>query len=221
MKQADRKDGREPGVFITLEGVEGCGKTTQTGLLAEWCIERGHECLVTREPGGTPLGEHVRDVVLDRGLAVEPLAELFLYLAARAQHVQTVIRPALDTGRWIICDRFADSTVAYQGYGRGLGVAFVADLNLLATGGLVPDITFVFETEVSVGLERARNMSRQSAGSAGDRIESDSIGFHDQVSRGFRELAAAEPGRVKLVPPGTIEDVHRTVVKCMEDYIRG
>jgi len=220
MTQADDKQTVQRGLFITFEGVEGCGKSTQTELVAKWCRERGRDCVVTREPGGTPLGEHVRDVVLDAGLAVEPPAELFLYLAARAQHVLTVIRPAIDSGRWIICDRFADSSVAYQGYGRGLGAGFVSDLNLIATGGLVPDITFVLDTDVQAGLDRARSVSGHASGTAGDRIESASVEFHREVQRGFREIAANEPDRVKMVGPGTIEDVFATVVSCLERYIK-
>ncbi len=219
MTQADDRQTVQRGLFITFEGVEGCGKSTQTELVAEWCRERGRDCVVTREPGGTPLGEHVRDVVLDAGLAVEPLAELFLYLAARAQHVRTVIRPAIDSGRWIVCDRFADSSVAYQGYGRGLGAGFVSELNLIATGGLMPDITFVLDTDVQAGLDRARSVSGHAAGSAGDRIESASVEFHREVQRGFREITANEPDRVKMVGRGTIEDVFATVVSCLQQYI--
>jgi len=220
MTKHDDKQTVGRGLFITFEGVEGCGKTTQTELVAEWCREHGRDCVETREPGGTPLGEHVRNVVLDAELAVEPLAELFLYLGARAQHVRTVIRPAIDSGQWVMCDRFADSTVAYQGYGRGLGARFVRDLNLIATGGLVPDMTFVFDTDVQAGLERARSVSRQASRPAGDRIESDSIEFHREVQRGFREIAADEPGRVKIVGPGTIQNVFTTVVNRLEEYLK-
>jgi len=219
MTKADDKQTVHRGLFIAFEGVEGCGKTTQTELVAGWCREHGRDCIVTREPGGTPFGEHVRNVVLDAELAVDPLAELFLYLAARAQHVRTVIRPAIDRGQWVMCDRFADSTVAYQGYGRGLGAKFVHDLNLIATDGLVPDIAFVFDTDVQTGLDRARYVSRHAAGSANDRIESASVEFHREVERGFREIAANEPARVKMVVPGTIEDVFATVVNRLEEYL--
>ena len=134
-----------------MEGAEGCGKTTQTRMLAEWCRDQGYKCLVTREPGGTPLGERVREVVLDPALAIDPTAELFLYLAARAEHVRTVIRPALEKGTWVISDRFADSTTAYQGNGRELGSEFVDALNFQAADDMEPDITFVFDVGVEEG----------------------------------------------------------------------
>jgi len=219
-EKAESMDHEPRGLFITLEGVEGCGKTTQTELLASWCREQGHDCVVTREPGGTPLGEQVRSVVLDPGLAVDPLAELFLYLSARAQHVRTVIRPALEGGRWVLCDRFADSTLVYQGCGRGLGVEFVRDLNRVATEGMVPDITFVLDTDVRVGLERARLIASSAAGSVADRIESDSVEFHERVRHGFFDLAANEPGRVKIVEPGTVDEVFAAVVDHLTGYLK-
>ncbi len=218
--RAERAGAGNRGVFITFEGVEGCGKTTQAELLADWCRAKGYDCVLTREPGGTPLGERVRAVVLDAALAVGSLAELFLYLAARAQHVRTVIRPALDRGQWIVCDRFADSTTAYQGYGRGLGATFVAELNRIATDGLEPDVTFVLETDVRVGLARARTVSRGTDDNGGDRIESDAVEFHETVRRGFRELAANEPGRVRLIEQGSVEDVFAAVVAHVEEFLK-
>lgn len=212
---------RRHGLFVTMEGVEGCGKTTQTRMLAEWCREMGRECVVTREPGGTALGERVREILLDPTLSIDPMAELFLYLAARAEHAKTVIRPALEKGVCVISDRFADSTTAYQGYGRGLGPEFVDALNLQAVDGLEPDITFIFDTDVSEGLARARRVSDGKIGSGGDRIENDTVEFHEKVARGFRALATGVSGRVVFVERNDIEKVHETVVESMTAFLEG
>lgn len=212
---------RHNGLFITMEGVEGCGKTTQTRMLAKWCRDNSRECLVTREPGGTQLGERVRDVVLDPDLSIDPMAELFLYLAARAEHVRNVIRPALEKGIWVISDRFADSTTAYQGYGRELGAEFVDALNLQAADSLEPDITFIFDTDVPEGLARARLVTNCETGSEGDRIESDTIEFHEKVARGFHALAATAPERVILIEQDGIDNVHQTVINRMKPFLEG
>jgi dTMP kinase len=207
------------GLFITMEGVEGCGKSTQTRMLVEWCINKGHECLVTREPGGTPLGERVRDVVLDPSLSIDPMSELFLYLAARAEHVRSVIRPALEKGVWVVSDRFADSTTAYQGTGRELGPEFVDALNLQAADSMEPDITFVFDVGVEEGLARAREVSDLETKLGGDRIESDTIEFHQKVAHGFRDLAERSPERVVLIERGGIDEVHELVIRHMEAFL--
>ncbi|TDA68649.1 MAG: dTMP kinase [Clostridia bacterium] len=182
------------GFFLTLEGPEGAGKTTHTRLLARVLQQEGYQVVATREPGGTRLGEAVRTLLLaqDTG-AISPMAETLLYLAARAEHVARVIRPALETGAVVICDRFLHSTLAYQGYGRGLPLGVLLELNRAATAGLEPDHTFVLDVDVAEGLQRV--------GRTRDRLEAEDISFHQRVRQGFLELAAREQ-RVTVVPTG-------------------
>jgi dTMP kinase len=174
-------------MFLTFEGVDWSGKSTQAALLAEWLVEEGRQVLLTREPGGTPVAEAVRDLVL-HGHDMTPWAEAALYAAARADHVEHAIRPALGRGEDVVCDRYIDSSVAYQGIGRGLGEERVRDLNLLVTRGLLPDRTFL----VLLDPEEAR---RRGAGQP-DRIEREGDDFWRRVDDGFRSLAAAFPERI-------------------------
>jgi len=189
------------GALVTFEGTEGSGKSTQIALLAEALGARGMAVTVTREPGGTPFGASLRGLLLDPAGGIEPLAELFLYLADRAQHVATVVRPALERGEIVLCDRFADATAAYQGAGRGIDAEFVEEGSARAAGGVVPDLTVLLEfRDVHTGLLRARR--RQLAdGSAGvaDRFEREEIAFHERVRDGYRRLAAASPGRFRVL----------------------
>jgi len=193
------------GVFITLEGGEGVGKTTQQTLLVERLRQSGYDCLCTREPGGTALGEALRDLLLhgdlkggrccvaDPSVAApvadpwSPLAELLLYAADRAEHVQKCIFPALAAGQVVVCDRFTDSTLAYQGYGRGLDLEKIRQLNHLATGGLQPHLTLWLDLPPEVGLART---------GIADRLEQERLEFHRRVHQGFQALAAAEPQRI-------------------------
>ncbi len=177
-------------MFVTFEGLDGSGKTTQVALLAESLREEGVEVVATREPGGTPLGEKVRDLVL-HGDHVAPWAEAALYAASRAQHVEEVIRPALDRGATVVCDRYVDSSVAYQGVGRGLGLDEVLALNLVVVGGLLPDRTVLVEIDPETAAERV--------GSSGDRIERDGVGLWRRVADGYRALAEGDPGRYVVV----------------------
>lgn len=182
------------GVFITFEGTEGCGKSTQVHLLTRHLESDGHEVVVTREPGGTPIAEAIRDLLLDpANEAMAPTAELLLYEAARAQHVQEKIRPALDEGKIVICDRFYDSTTAYQGAGRKLPEIDIESLHELATQGLTPDLTIFLDLPVEEGLRRAK-----SAGPA-DRIENEALEFHERVYAGFIQLAEKYPARIKRI----------------------
>ncbi len=182
------------GLFITFEGVEGSGKTTQISRLAEWLEHRGRIVLRTREPGGTPAGEQIRQVLLDhRNMALTAHTEAFLVLAARAQHLHEVIRPALAQGAIVLCDRFADSTLAYQGYGRGLNVASLRRLNRLATQGLEADLTILFDVPVATGLARRRNHRHN------NRLDLESDAFHMRIRKGFLRLARREPDRIKVV----------------------
>jgi dTMP kinase len=177
-------------VFITLEGGEGVGKTTQQALLVERLRQEGYACLCTREPGGTALGKTLRELLL-HGDPFSPLAELLLYAADRAEHVSKVIAPALAAGQVVVCDRFTDSTLAYQGYGRGLDLEKIRQLNHLATGGLQPHLTLWLDLPPEVGLAGPR----AGAGSC-DKLEQEHLEFHRRVYQGFQALAAAEPQRI-------------------------
>jgi dTMP kinase len=208
------------GLFITFEGTEGTGKSTQIGLLADALRAGGRQVLVSREPGGTPFGRTLRGLLLDPSSGpIDPLAELFLYLADRAQHVSEVLRPALERGEWVLCDRFADATAAYQAWGRGLDAGFVRDAGARAASGLAPDLTLLLEMEdVSVGIARARRR-QQSDGSAGvaDRFEQEELAFHRRVLAGYRAIAAAEPQRVRRLPAGLpAQGLHRLVLGEVE-----
>lgn len=177
-------------MFISFEGQDGSGKTTQAGLLAEWLREQEHDVVSTREPGGTPIGEAIRDVVL-HGLEMTPWTEAALFASARAEHVERVIGPALASGSWVVCDRFVDSSLVYQGIARGLGVDAVLELNRMVTGGLMPARTFV----LVLGADAARG--RQSGYL--DRIEREDASFREVVSEGYRELGSLFPERVTLL----------------------
>jgi dTMP kinase len=171
-------------VFIVVEGIEGSGKSTLVAEIAERLEAEGHALLVTREPGGTPLGDALREIFLDRRIEISPLAESFLVNAARAQHVADVIRPALENGRIVLCDRFSDSTLAYQGYGRGADLDALRAMCATAADGIEPDLVLVLDLPVSVA--RARMRDRQIVA---DRIEREGDEFHERVRRGFLELA--------------------------------
>lgn len=181
-------------MFITLEGGEGVGKTTQQALLVERLRQEGHACLCTREPGGTALGKTLRELLL-HGDPFSPLAELLLYAADRAEHVSKVIAPALAAGQVVVCDRFTDSTLAYQGYGRGLDLEKIRQLNHLATGGLQPHLTLWLDLPPEVGLARKASGPLTRTGSC-DKLEQEHLEFHRRVYQGFQALAAAEPQRI-------------------------
>ena len=186
------------GWFITFEGGEGTGKSTQLALLDEWLRTLGHATLVTREPGGTELADAVRSILLNPDLEPDGLTEIFLLEASRRDHVERVIRPALEEGTIVLCDRFTDSSLVYQGLVRGLGWDEVETLNRLATGGLEPDLTLVFDMEPDKALARAR--SRNSQGSVREsRLDDEPEGFHRRVREGFLELARREPDRVRVI----------------------
>jgi len=186
------------GMFITLEGVEGSGKTTQSALVAEALRAAGRAVSVTHEPGGTRAGEAIRAIFLDAAIKLEVAAELLLVLADRAQHVREKLRPALQAGEIVISDRYSDSTAAYQGYGRGFDLKLLEDLNQLASDGMRPDLTFVLDCPAEIGLERSR--ARRGPGTdRPDRFEGEHIEFHRRVRDGFLAIARAEPDRVIVV----------------------
>ena len=200
------------GRFITFEGGEGCGKSTQVKRLRAALEELGVEVLLTREPGGTVLSEQIRHLIKDQ--SEDPpcdRSELLLFLAARAQLVRNVIRPALERGAWVVSDRFSDSTLAYQGYGRGLSLDLIAQANDFACEGLKPDLTVLLE--VSAETARRRLRAREAATStSADRIELAGEEFHSRLARGFRELAKAEPYRIKTVDAnGTADEVWEAI----------
>jgi dTMP kinase len=207
---------RPKGRFITFEGVEGSGKTTQISTSAERLRRLGWVVLETREPGGTAVGEQIRDVMLHRdNPQVTALAEAFLVMAARAQHVEEVVRPALAAGVVVLCDRFVDSTLAYQGYGRGLDIQALRRLNRLATAGLTPHMTIVLDVPVTVGLRRRR------AHREVNRLDMESIAFHERVRKGFLQLARQEPRRMKVVKAsGTQERISNAVTHLIEPLLR-
>src|SRR5574341_386294 len=185
-----------PGLFITFEGGEGSGKTTQLRALLAYLRTKGRDVIETRDPGGTPIGNRVRELLLDRGnTRMAVIAELLLYEASRTQLVDEVIRPALAEGRIILCDRFTDSTLAYQGHGRGLDRGLILRLNDLATGTVRPDLTLLLDLPPEVGLARAQERLTQPR-TRPDRIEEEVFGFHQRVREGYRAIAAGEPGRV-------------------------
>ena len=188
-----------PGLFVTFEGGEGTGKTTQLKALLAHLRAAGRDAIETRDPGGTPIGKQIRGLLLDpENTRMAAASELFLYEASRAQLVHEVIRPALGAGRIVLCDRFIDSTVAYQGYGREVDLDLIARLNALATGGVRPDLTFLLDLDPEAGLARATQRVTQRQ-ERHDRIEEEMLAFHQRVRAGYRAIAAAEPGRVAVL----------------------
>lgn len=195
------------GIFISLEGIEGTGKTTQSRLLSEVLIEKGYEVVLTHEPGGTAIGDRIREILLhvNHG-AMSYMTELLLYNAARAQHISEKILPAIKAGKIVITDRFIDSTVAYQGYGRGIDIQLIKSINNIATEGVKPDLTIIFDLDVETGMKRNRGINKI------DRLELEDIEFHRKVRDGYLKIANEEPQRIKVIDASTsIEDVRAKV----------
>jgi len=187
------------GRFITFEGMDGCGKTTQLRLLAQRLRERGKDVTETVEPGGTVIGQQIRRILLDPASAeIKPRTELLLYFASRAQNVEQVIRPALERGGMVLCDRFTDSTLVYQGCGRGLDTGIVRDLDRIACGGLKPDTTILIDIDLETSLQRARRRNERT-GSEESRIDEESAAFHERVRRGYLALAESERDRIAVI----------------------
>jgi dTMP kinase len=203
------------GVLITFEGVEGSGKTTQMGRLARRLAREGYRVECTAEPDGTALGAAVRRLFADPRLRPRPLGEVFLFMAARQQHVAETIRPWLERGRVVLCDRYTDATVAYQGYGRGVDLDLIRDLNARVTGGLVPDLTLLFDLPPGQGLRR---IGRRRL----DRFEREGLAFHRRVRRGYLEIQRAEPKRVRLVDAAApAAEVEARVAALVLEFLRG
>lgn len=195
------------GTFITLEGPEGAGKTTQVKLLSKTLSSVGIDHVITRDPGGTPLGKQIRRILLNPENPVEPMAELLLYQADRAQHVAEVILPSLKQGKMVICDRYIDSTMAYQGYGRNIDFALIEQLNQMSTGGLRPELTILFDIESADGLARLHPGGH-------DRLEREAIEFHRSVRAGYLDLAKKEPERWRVL------DATKALTSVQEDLRR-
>jgi dTMP kinase len=202
------------GVLITFEGVEGSGKTTQMLRLERYLRKRRHKVERTKEPDGTILGMTIRHVFELPGFRPQPLTEAFLFMAARHQHVTDKVRPWLERGCIVLCDRYSDATVAYQGYGRGLDPNVIRELNVLATGGLSPDLTLVFDLPPDEGFRRI--------GRRVDLFEKRSLSFHKRVRHGYLEILKAEPKRVRLIDAsGAPEDVSDQVFSVVTEFLRG
>jgi dTMP kinase len=198
-------------MFITFEGIDGCGKTTQLKMLAEKLKERGQEVMTIREPGGTDFSENIRRILLSDKSDISPVTELLLFESARSHLIDKVIAPALESGKIVLCDRFFDSTTAYQGYGRGLDISKVISINLFATNGIKPDLTFFFD----IAFEKA---GKRNSGKIADRIESAGHEFFDRVSDGFRRIAMAEPDRfITIDAAKSIEEIHNEILNILDN----
>jgi dTMP kinase len=209
------------GVFITFEGIEGTGKSTQVAMLAGSLRGEGRRVVVTREPGGTAIGDRIRGILLDPAHAhLDPVAELLLYGASRAQHLREVIRPALQEGAIVLCDRFSDATLAYQGYGRGLDRQMIVDLDRIATGGMKPDLTVLLDIEPAAGLSRAHRRNRSEGLEAEARFEHEDLAFHGRVHDGYLAIMKDEPGRLRMVDASLTEKkVHAAIREIVGDVL--
>ena len=197
------------GLFVTFEGGDASGKTTQIGLLAEWLRGKGHTVLVTREPGGSDLGNELRDIVLHRRGFIAPRAEALIYAADRAHHIHEIVRPALQRGEVVLQDRYLDSSVAYQGAGRVLDPVEVRNLSLWATEELMPEVTILLDVPAGIGAKRQASEERQY-----DRLEAEALDFHERVRESYVGLAHAEPERFEVIDGiASIEDIHQLITQ--------
>ncbi|SEF70823.1 dTMP kinase [Eubacterium ruminantium] len=203
------------GIFISMEGPDGSGKSTQIELLRKYFIDNGKDCIITREPGGTRISEAVRGIILNREYTeMDYMTELLLYASARAQLVSEVIIPALDEGKCVISDRFVDSSAVYQGIARGLGIETVYEINKYATKGRFPDKTFLLDLPAEVGIARKKNQAEL------DRLESEKMDFHLRVAEGYREMAARDPERiVRLDATKSVEEIHAQIIEVINSIM--
>ena len=200
------------GLFITFEGADGCGKTTQLNLLEKYLKDKGLDVIVTREPGAKGLGEKFREILLNYDGIVSDRCESFLFLADRAQNIDTIVKPAVSSGKIVLCDRHIDSSVAYQGYGRGLDIQQIKNLNTIAAGGMLPDLTLVFDIDIETSMQRVGNNK--------DRMENSGNEFFNRVRNGYLELAKQESDRIKVVDStASIDDIHNKVKNIVLDLL--
>lgn len=207
----------QPGCFITFEGIDGCGKTTVVRFVEHRLRQRDVPVLVTREPGGTTIGHEIRQVLLkiDHRM-MTPKTELLLYAADRAQHVYERILPALREGRVVLCDRYTDATMAYQGYGRGFDLTWIEMLMEFATGELKPDLTIVLDLDVAQAQQRLQERNQRASRSGHDRLDAEALEFHERVRQGYLELARCEPERIKVISAaGTVEETCQAALKLV------
>ncbi len=208
------------GAFITFEGIDGSGKSTQMRLLAGVLRQRGRDCITTREPGGTNLGRGVRALLLDAQEDVDPLAELLLFAADRAQHVRKLLRPAIAAGHIVLSDRYSDATIAYQGAGRNFTPELIAHVVAIATEGLKPDLTLVFNVTVEAGRTRTSRRGNSTTGNTTDRLDAEDASFHERVRRAYLQIAEAEPERVRIVEASrSIEETHAQVLNIVMPFL--
>lgn len=210
-------------MFITLEGIEGSGKTTQIKNIVTFLQSRGRDCIMTREPGGTAIGEKIRAILLDPGNNdLDPLTELLLYEADRAQHISSIVKPQLCAGKTVVCDRFYDATTVYQGFARGLDIGLIQKLHDLVLKGLKPDITILLDLSPEVGLNRAWEQIKSGTRTNHEiRFEKESLLFHERVRAGYLELARLEPERFRVVDAAKDKDqVQKEIVKILSFFIR-
>ncbi|MBN2418332.1 MAG: dTMP kinase [Deltaproteobacteria bacterium] len=208
-------------MFITFEGIEGCGKTTQANLLVEYLKKNNIPCIKTLEPGGTDIGQDIRKILLDsKNTHLAPLTELILYAADRAQHVSQIIGPALDQGKWVICDRFFDATVAYQGFGRGMNMELIDFLNLQATAGVSPDLTILMDCPEDIGLKRALDRNKIQNLEDQGRFEKEKIEFHRKVRGGYLKIAEKSRERFRIIDASrSVDEVKQEIENLMASYI--
>jgi dTMP kinase len=207
-------------MFITFEGPEGSGKSTQIQRVAAWMREQGRACVVTKEPGGTPISDRIRAIVLDSAtVGLDAWAEVLLYSASRRQHVVEKIKPALQRGENVLCDRYTDATIAYQGYGRMIELGRLVTLNHWATDGLTPDLTLLYDIDEQTGLDRAHARNAEMTVDEG-RFEAEDLGFHRRVREGYLAIAGAEPKRFSIIDAhGTIDEVFERTLAVLKDRL--
>jgi dTMP kinase len=202
----------DKGLFITFEGADGCGKTTQLNLLRDYLVTKGYDVVITREPGAKGLGEKLREILLNYDGEVSNRCESFLFLADRAQHIDTIVKPAVGEGKIVLCDRHTDSTVAYQGYGRQLNLDQIKMLNEIAVNGTKPDLTYVFDVDIETSMQRV--------GKSRDRMENAGKEFFNRVRSGYIQIANSEPSRVKVINSArSIDEVFSDVVKICDELL--
>jgi len=206
------------GMFITFEGCEGCGKSTQSELLKQYLQDKGFNVILTREPGGNIVAEKIRSILLNPNFKIASMCELFLYEAARIQHLYDIIKPNLEKGNIVICDRFTDSTVAYQGFGRKIDVKIIEKINDIATEGIKPNLTIYLDIIPKTGIERAKIKQDFTNG---DRIEREALKFHNNVRKGFLNLVKKYPKRIKKIKTQeTIQQTHKLIIKEIEKCLK-